>query len=124
MMHLVIKRIEPDEIEALHRNLAEIQEAKTWHQFKESVYAFHWKIFSATKNRFLIQVADSIVADRRAVVFDGKHVEEPPHEAVRRQYYQEFSALVAAIADRKAKRAEELISDHLMRMLATINIWH
>jgi DNA-binding GntR family transcriptional regulator len=31
--------------------------------------------------------------------------------------------VVDAIVDRKAKRAEELIADHLMRTLATINIW-
>jgi hypothetical protein len=30
---------------------------------------------------------------------------------------------VDAIAERKAKRAQELTSDHLMRTLATINIW-
>jgi hypothetical protein len=31
--------------------------------------------------------------------------------------------VVEAIVERKAKKAEELISDHLMRTLATINIW-
>ena len=31
--------------------------------------------------------------------------------------------IVDAIADRTGKRAEKLVSDHLLRTLATINIW-
>jgi DNA-binding GntR family transcriptional regulator len=31
--------------------------------------------------------------------------------------------IVDAIADRNGKRAEKLVSDHLLRTLATINIW-
>ena len=42
---------------------------------------------------------------------------------MREQTHKELSAIVEAIADRNAKRAEELVSDHLMRTLATINIW-
>lgn len=123
MMHLVVKRIEPHEIEAMWQNLVEIQEAASWRDFKERIYALHRKMFAATKNRFLIQIVENIIADRQAVVFDGKNVQDPPPDGVRRQYHEEFSAIIGAIADKKGKRAEELISDHLMRMLATINIW-
>jgi hypothetical protein len=42
---------------------------------------------------------------------------------VRQQTYKELAAIVEAISRRRAKRAQELTSDHLMRMLATINIW-
>ena len=42
---------------------------------------------------------------------------------VRQQTHKELAAIVNAIAERKAKLAEELTSDHLMRTLATINIW-
>lgn len=123
MMHLVVTRITPEEIAAMRGNLRDIEEVSSWREFKESIYAFHEKIFAATKNRFLMQIVESIIADRRAVVFDGKDVMLPPPEGVRKQYRDEFSAIVRAIEDRKAARAEELVSDHLMRMLATINIW-
>ena len=66
---------------------------------------------------------DEIVADRRAVVFDGKDTDKPAPLAVRQQTHKELRAVVDAIVERKAKKAEELISDHLMRTLATINIW-
>jgi DNA-binding FadR family transcriptional regulator len=123
MMHLVVKRISPQEIDAMWHNLREIQEAASWRDFKERIYALHEKMFAATKNRFLIQIVESIVADRRAVVFDGKDVMDPPPDGVRNQYRDEFSAIIDAIAKGKGDKAEELISDHLMRMLATINIW-
>jgi DNA-binding GntR family transcriptional regulator len=48
---------------------------------------------------------------------------DPPPNGVRKQYHDEFSAIIRAIAERKGRKAEELVSDHLMRMLATINIW-
>jgi DNA-binding FadR family transcriptional regulator len=123
MMKLVAKRIEPDEVHAMWRNLDQAQQAATWREFKELIYGLHEKIFAATKNRFLVQIVESIVADRRAVVFDGKDVTDPPPEGVRKQYHAEFSAIIQAIGDGDGRKAEQLMSDHLMRILATINIW-
>jgi DNA-binding GntR family transcriptional regulator len=57
------------------------------------------------------------------VLFDGKDTSKPTPAAVRQQTFKELAAIVDAIAARKGKRAEELTSDHLMRTLATINIW-
>ena len=81
-------------------------------------------MFAATKNRFLMQIMD-------------EHHRRPPGRGLRRQghhgpaarrrsarqYHEEFSAIIGAIAARKGDKAEQLVSDHLMRMLATINIW-
>jgi DNA-binding GntR family transcriptional regulator len=66
---------------------------------------------------------DDIIADRREVLFDGKDTDKPTPLPVRQQTHKELAALVEAIEERKGKRAEELISDHLMRTLATVNIW-
>jgi hypothetical protein len=41
----------------------------------------------------------------------------------RQQTHKELRAIVDAIAVRNGKRAEKLVSDHLLRTLATINIW-
>lgn len=123
MMHLVVNRVEEHEIAAMHRTLVSILDAPTWRDFKESIYALHQLIFGATKNRFLTQIMDDIVSDRRAVLFDGKDTDKPAPLPVRQQTHKELAAIVQAIADKKAKRAEELIADHLMRTLATINIW-
>jgi DNA-binding FadR family transcriptional regulator len=123
MMHLVVGRLEPDELVAMRHTLAEILEAPTWRQFKEHIYALHRLFFAATKNRFLMQVMENILADRRAVLFDGRSTERPAPEPVRQQTHKELAAIVEAIASGNARRAEELTSDYLMRMLATVNIW-
>ena len=123
MMHIVVNRVELHELDAMRKTLVEVLDAPTWRDFKERIYALHQLIFKATKNRFLIQIMDDIVADRRAVLFDGKDTDKPTPLPVRRQTHKELAAIVDAIAERKPKLAEELTSDHLMRTLATINIW-
>jgi DNA-binding FadR family transcriptional regulator len=123
MMHLVANRVEPQELDAMRARLTEILAAPTWREFKERIYALHQLMFKATKNRFLTQIMDDIVADRRAVLFDGKDTDKPTPLPVRRQTHKELAAIVKAIAEHKPKLAEELTSDHLMRTLATINIW-
>jgi len=123
MMDLVVNRVEDPEVDAMRRILEEILDAPTWHDFKERIYALHAQIFAATKNRFLMQIIESILADRRAVLFDGKDTDKPAPRPVREQTHKELSAIVAAISERNARKAEALISDHLMRTLATVNIW-
>jgi DNA-binding FadR family transcriptional regulator len=123
MMELVVNRVEPHEIEAMRKTLADILDAPTWREFKERIYALHQLMFAATKNRFLIQIMSSIVDDRRAVVFDGKDTDQAAPLPVRQQTHKELAEIVEAIAARKAKLAEKLTNDHLVRMLATINIW-
>ena len=123
MMHLVINRADDQDIAAMRGILGEILRAPTWREFKEQIYGLHRQIFAATKNKFLMQIMESILADRRAVLFDGKDTDKPAPELVRAQTHKELGAVVDAIGERKAKRAEDLISDHLIRTLATINIW-
>lgn len=123
MMSLVVSRAGDADIEAMRGTLDAILAAASWREFKESIYGLHAQIFGATRNRFLMQIMDNILADRRAVLFDGKDTEKPAPLPVRQQTWKELSAIVDAIASRDAKRAQALVSDHLMRTLATINIW-
>jgi DNA-binding FadR family transcriptional regulator len=123
MMHLVVNRVQPGEIEQMRGMLDDILSAPSWEEFKESIYALHRTIFASTKNKFLVQIMSSILDDRRAVLFDGHDTDKPAPEPVKMQTHKDLKAIVDAIADRNGKRAEELVSDHLMRTLATINIW-
>ena len=123
MMHLVVNRVQEAEIAEMRRLLDEIVSSPTWEDFKESIYALHRAMFAATKNKFLVQIMSSILDDRRAVLFDGHDTDKPAPDPVKLQTHKDLKAIVDAIADRNAKRAEELVSDHLMRTLATINIW-
>lgn len=123
MMHLVVNRVQDAEIEKMRRLLDEILTAPTWEDFKESIYALHRAMFAATKNKFLIQIMGSILDDRRAVLFDGHDTDKPAPDLVRQQTHKDLKAIVDAIDARNGRRAEELVSDHLMRTLATINIW-
>jgi DNA-binding FadR family transcriptional regulator len=123
MMHLVINRVQDEEIVEMRRLLEQILAAPTWEDFKEQIYALHRQIFATTKNKFLMQIMASILDDRRAVRFDGRDTDKPAPEPVRRQTHKDLRAIVDAIAGRNAKLAEELVAHHLMRTLATINIW-
>ena len=123
MMHLVVTRVDKDEIAEMRRILGEIVSAPSWEDFKESIYALHRQIFASTKNRFLVQIMNSILDDRRAVHFDGRDTDKPAPEPVRKQTHKDLQLIVDAIALGDAARAEELVSDHLMRTLATVNIW-
>jgi DNA-binding FadR family transcriptional regulator len=123
MMHLVVSRVEDQEVVEMRRILEEILDVPTWKDFKETIYALHRQIFAATKNKFLEQIMEAILDDRRAVLFDGRDTDKPTPDPVRQQTYKELRAIVDAIGDRNGKRAEKLVSDHLMRILATINIW-
>jgi DNA-binding FadR family transcriptional regulator len=123
MMHLVVSRVEDAEIAEMRRILIDILEAPVWKEFKERIYALHRQIFASTKNKFLIQIMNSILDDRRAVQFDGRDTDKPAPDAVRKQTHKDLQMIVDAIAERNGKRAEELVCDHLMRTLATINIW-
>lgn len=123
MMHLVVNRVQEAEIAEMRRKLDAILAAPTWEDFKESIYALHRAMFAATKNTFLMQIMGSILDDRRAVLFDGHDTDKPAPEPVKQQTFKDLKAIVDAIADRNPQRAEELVSDHLMRTLATINIW-
>lgn len=123
MMHLVVRRVQEHEIVEMRCILEEILAVPTWKDFKESIYALHRQIFASTKNKFLEQIMAAILDDRRAVLFDGRDTDKPAPDPVRQQTYRELRAIVDAIADRNGKRAEKLVSEHLMRILATINIW-
>lgn len=123
MMHLVVNRVQEEEILDMRRTLDQILAAPTWEDFKEQIYALHRLMFASTKNKFLAQIMASILDDRRAVLFDGRDTDKPAPDAVRQQTHKDLKAIVDAITARDAKLAEELVADHLMRTLATINIW-
>lgn len=123
MMGLVVSRVQDGEIDEMRRILDEILSAPSWEEFKESIYLLHRQIFAATKNRFLEQIMSSILDDRRAVLFDGHDTDQPAPLPVKQQTHKDLCAIVDAIAGRDARKAQELVSDHLMRTLATINIW-
>jgi len=123
MMHLVVNRAQEADIAEMRRMLDDIVGAPSWEDFKESIYGLHRAMFAATRNKFLVQIMNSILDDRRAVLFDGHDTDKPAPEPVKRQTHKDLKAIVDAIAERNPKRAEELVSDHLMRTLATINIW-
>ena len=123
MMHLVVSRVQDEEIAEMRRLLEQVLGAPTWEDFKEQIYALHRQMFASTKNKFLIQIMNSILDDRRAVQFDGRDTDKPAPHAVRKQTHKDLQMIVDAIAERNGKRAEDLVCDHLMRTLATINIW-
>ena len=81
---------------------------------RSSIYALHQQMFAATKNRFLIQIMDSIVADRRAVRLRRPRHRQARAAPVRQQTHKELAAIVEAIAERQgeAGRGADVRSPH------------
>ena len=123
MLSLVVSRATTEDYEAMEDALARVLAAPTWLDFKEAIYGLHGRMFAATRNRFLIQVFESIVADRRAVRFDGLDTANPVPEPVRRKAYNDLQAIVRALASRDERQADKLMRDHLLRTLATVNVY-
>ena len=123
MMHLVVNRAEDHEVDAMRQMLGEILSAPSWEEFKENIYALHRQIFASTKNKFFKQIINSILEDRRAVLFDGRDTDKPAPDPVRRQTHKDLLAIVDAIAARDGKRAEAFVCGPLVRPRATMHIW-
>lgn len=123
MLALVAARATEADLLAMEAGLERILAAPSWIAFKEAIYALHGLIFAAAHNRFLAQLFDIVVADRRAVAFDGRSTANPVAEPVRRQAYDDLKPIIAAIRRRNARAAERAMRDHLLRMLATVNLY-
>lgn len=123
LMKLVAARASDGELAALDGALAAIADAPSWIEFKEAIYALHGLIFAGARNRFMAQVFQEIVKDRRAVRYDGRNTAVPVPELVRRQTCKDLSQIARALQRRDGAAAEKLMHDHLLRTLATVNLY-
>lgn len=123
LMKLVAARASDEELAALDGALEAIGRADDWLAFKEAIYALHGRIFAGGRNRFMVQVFEEIVKDRRAVRFDGRNTGGPVPEQVRDQTCHDLALIVRALQRRDGAAAEKIMHDHLLRMLATVNLY-
>ncbi|MEQ8968331.1 MAG: GntR family transcriptional regulator [Azospirillaceae bacterium] len=123
LMRLVAARATDAELAALRGALEAIAAAPTWYEFKEAIYALHARIWAGGHNRFMDQVFEEIVKDRRAVRYDGRNTALPAPEPVRAQTVKDLSVIVDALEARDGATAEKAMHDHLLRMLATVNLY-
>lgn len=124
MMALSAQRADVDDFALMRQHLAAVRDAPQWIAFKEGIYGVHLAIFQATKNRFLMQVFDAVVADRRAVQYDGRTGAQGLVSAVvREQTLRELSAIVDALEARDAKAATRLADEYFARILASLSVY-
>lgn len=124
MMALSAQRADPDDFTLMRHHLSVVRDADHWIDFKEGIYGVHLAIFRATKNRFLMQVFDAVVANRRAVQYDGRSsLNGPVGTIVREQTLRELSAIVDALEARDAKNATRLADDYFTRILASLSVY-
>lgn len=125
MMALVVKRAQAADFSRMREHLLGIREAEEWIEFKEHIYGTHQAIFAATQNRFLTQIFESIVADRRAVQYDGhsSSLRGPISEAVRMQTLHELTLIVDALESRDAKAATRLTNEYFSRIYASLSVY-
>lgn len=124
MMQLAAKRADESDFAEMREQLRLLREAKEWIDFKERIYGIHMAIYRATKNRFLIQIFDSIIADRRAVDYDGgSQTHSPVSEYVREQTLKELNAMVEALLMRDDKTATKRAKDYFHRILSSVAVY-
>jgi DNA-binding FadR family transcriptional regulator len=124
MMALSAQRADADDFALMRHHLGVVRDADHWIDFKEGIYGVHLAIFRATKNRFLMQVFDAVVADRRAVQYDGRDsLNGPVGNIVREQTLRELTAIVDALQTRDAKGATRLADDYFTRILASLSLY-
>lgn len=124
MMTLVASRATDEDFAKMRHHLQGIREAQEWILYKEHIYAVHQAIFAATRNRFLIQIFDNVIADRRAVQYDGQHsVNAAVSEMVREQTYRELLPLVEALEARDGKLAQKRADDYFTRILVSLSLY-
>lgn len=123
MLALAAARASEADLAAMDAELANVLGAPTWIDFKEAIYRLHGCLYHASGNRFLMQVFDNIVTDRRAVQFDGRETSREVPLPVREQTFNDLKSIVEAVRRRDAKAAEGVMRDYLLRTLATVNIY-
>ncbi|PKH25009.1 GntR family transcriptional regulator [Enterobacterales bacterium CwR94] len=124
MMTLAASRASAEDFATMRHHLQGIREAQEWILYKEHIYAVHQAIFAATRNRFLIQIFDNVIADRRAVQYDGQHsLHSAVGEMVREQTLRELTPLVEALEARDGKLAQKLADDYFTRILASLSVY-
>ncbi|MGF1624234.1 MAG: FadR/GntR family transcriptional regulator [Alphaproteobacteria bacterium] len=123
LMTLVAARASDQELAGLDGALATIAAAPSWLEFKEAIYALHGRMFAGGRNRFMVQVFEEIVKDRRAVRYDGRNTGLPVPEQVRAQTCRDLALIVKALQRRDGAQAEKAMRDHLLRTLATVNLY-
>ncbi|KAF1020663.1 MAG: HTH-type transcriptional regulator LutR [Paracidovorax wautersii] len=124
MVALSASRADAGDFARMRQHLAVVRDAPRWIDFKEGIYGVHLAIFKATKNRFLIQVFETVISDRRAVDYDGRNgVQGPVSPLVREQTLRELGEIVDALEARDGKLAASLTQDYFTRILGSLNLY-
>ncbi|MFD1839085.1 FadR/GntR family transcriptional regulator [Paracidovorax cattleyae] len=124
MMELSARRADEEDFARMRQQLAVVREAERWLAFKEGIYGVHLAIFRATHNRFLVQVFETVINDRRAVDYDGRTgVHGPVSPLVREQAVRELSEIVEALVRRDGKAASRLAEEYFTRILGSLSLY-
>ena len=112
---LAAHRAAADDLAELKDILRRSIAAKGTAEFEHWDAALHLAIFRATKNALLIDYCEAINAARNQPHW--YRLKQQSHtEALRRQYDQDHSAVVAALLQRDAEQARRLLHQHLSRV--------
>jgi GntR family transcriptional regulator, transcriptional repressor for pyruvate dehydrogenase complex len=120
MAELVVERASDEDLVALSNHLGSLRRAETWQEFKEAKYALHLAIARASKNRFLVQMFECIVASRRGAAWDRPGGHRLPVSAVLEHAISDNAAIVDALRSRDGAAARDLIRANLTRTLLSV----
>ena len=101
-----------EHVEALHETVTRSRLAGSWREYETLDNRFHRTIAEATRNRPLVGMFDQLNAVRRTVSWGRlrRRVDRPPPD---HHSFAEHEAILAALEERDADRAERGMREHL-----------
>jgi len=119
---LAAEHHDADDLARINIGLTGIREAKTWLEFKESLYGLFLDIYRASGNSLLLNTFTQIVEARRRDNYDGRRLESRVSELVRHQAHEEIAVIVDAITRRDSELTRKETHDYLMRMFTNVSM--
>jgi GntR family transcriptional regulator, transcriptional repressor for pyruvate dehydrogenase complex len=122
LAELVAERATDEELRSLSKHLDAMRAAQTWTEFKEAKYALHLAMIRASKNRFMVDIFEQIIASRRAVSWDRSDSHGLPVGVLVEAAVSDNTEIVEALQKRNAARARDLVRTNLLRTLVFVGV--
>ncbi|MDF2371579.1 MAG: GntR family transcriptional regulator [Rhizobiaceae bacterium] len=115
---LVVERASAEHIADMEKALVAMRRAGSWNDFKEAKYGLHLAIARGSRNRFIVDIFERILASRRRSGWGRPGGHPAPVSAVRETAYQDSLEIVEALKRRDRSGASDAIRRYLLRTLS------
>lgn len=116
---LLVARATDDDFQRMQEHLDRQERAKDQRSFREAGYAFHLEIARATRNPLIVRIYETIIEARARAGWDKLRRLNESRESREAQIASNRRVL-AALRDRDAARARQLMRSHVWAMIVDV----